>query len=126
MLEKDLHIMVCNWLRTKHPNVLFRSDFSSGMKMSIGMAKRNRALQSSRAYPDLFIIEPRGKYSGMFVELKTKENMVFKKDGGLRANPHHQEQYEMLIKLQLRGFHAVFGHGYNETIKMIDEYLESD
>ena len=118
--------MVCNYLRTKYPNAIFRSDFASGMRMSIGMAKRHKALQSSRAFPDIFIAEPRGQYYGMFIELKTEENVIFKKDGTLRQNEHHKEQALMLTKLYMRGYKAVFGQGYKDTIKQIDEYFESD
>lgn len=126
MLEKDIHIMVCNYIRTKYPNAIFRSDFASGMRMSIGMAKRHKALQSSRAFPDIFIAEPRGQYYGMFIELKTEDNVVFKKDGTLRQNEHHKEQAVMLSKLYARGYKAVFGQGYQDTIKKIDQYFESD
>ena len=126
MLEKDMHILVCQYIRNKYPNVIFRSDFSSGMKMSIGMARRHKALQSSRAFPDLFIIEPRKGFSGMFIELKTKDNAVFKLDGEIRNNKHHKEQYEMLVELENRGYYAVFGQGYKDTIDKIDQYLGSD
>lgn len=126
MLEKDIHIKVCNYLRTKYPNAIFRSDFASGMRMSIGMAKRHKALQSSRAFPDIFIAEPKGGYYGMFIELKTEDNVIFKKDGTLRQNEHHKEQALMLTKLYMRGYKAVFGQGYQDTIKKIDEYFESD
>lgn len=118
--------MVCNYLRTKYPNAIFRSDFASGMRMSIGMAKRHKALQSSRAFPDIFIAEPRGQYYGMFIELKTEDNVIFKKDGTLRQNEHHKEQALMLSKLYARGYKAVFGQGYQDTIKKIDQYFESD
>jgi hypothetical protein len=126
VLEKDIHIKVCNYLRTKYPNAIFRSDFASGMRMSIGMAKRHKALQSSRAFPDIFIAEPKGGYYGMFIELKTEDNVIFKKDGTLRQNEHHKEQALMLTKLYMRGYKAVFGQGYQDTIKKIDEYFESD
>ena len=124
MLEKDLHTLICNYIRTNYPNVIFRSDFASGMRMSIGMAKRHKALQSSRAYPDIFIAEPRCIYYGLFIEIKTKDNIVFKKDGTLRQNEHHIEQANMLSKLNDRGYKAVFGQGYQDTIKQIDNYLE--
>jgi hypothetical protein len=126
MLEKDIHLMVCNYIRTKYPNAIFRSDFASGMRMSIGMAKRHKALQSSRAYPDIFIAEPRGIFYGMFIELKTEDNVVFKKDGTLRQNEHLKEQAIMLTKLNARFYKAVFGQGYQDAINKIDQYFESD
>lgn len=126
MLEKDIQVLICNYIKTKYPNVIFRSDFSSGMRMSIGMARRHKALQSSRAFPDLFILEPRKGFSGMFLELKSKDNVVFKADGELRKNKHHEEQYNMLMELENRGFYAVFGQGYKDAIIKIDQYLAGD
>jgi hypothetical protein len=126
MLEKDLQILICEYIRQKYPSIIFRSDFSSGMKMSIGMAKRHKLIQSSRAFPDLFIIEPRKGFSGMFIELKRVDNAVYKLDGELRKNKHLEEQQEMLNRLQEKGFYAVFGQGYKDTINKIDRYLGSD
>ena len=126
MLEKDIQLLVCEYIRQNYPNVIFRSDFSSGMKMSIGMAKRHKALQSSKAFPDLFIIEPRKGYAGMFIELKRVDNNVYKLNGELRKNKHLEEQQDMLCKLEARGFYAAFGQGYKDTINKIDNYLGSD
>lgn len=123
MLEKDIQLLVCEYIRKKYPFAIFRSDFSSGMKMSIGMARRHKALQSSRAFPDLFIIERRHGYNGMFIELKTKDNKVYKADGTLRKDKHLEEQMLMLDMLHSRGFYTTFGEGYKDTIDKIEWYL---
>ncbi len=126
MLEKDVHSLVVQYLKIKYPNIIFRTDFSSGMKMSIGMAKRHKSLQSHSAYPDLFIAEPRGGYCGLFIELKTLHNKLYKADGTLRKNQHHEEQAKMLTMLYARGYQAKFAQGYGEAIKIISDYLESN
>ena len=113
-------------IRDRYPSVIFRSDFSSGMRMSIGMARRHKALQSSRAFPDLFIIEPRHGFYGMFIELKRVDNKIYKLDGTLRKDKHLEEQMLMLERLQEKGFHTTFGEGYKDTIQKIDKYLGSD
>ncbi len=115
--------MVCNYIRVKHPEVIFRTDFGAGMPMSIGMARRQKSLQSHSGYPDLFIAEPRGDYHGLFLELKTESNKVFKKDGTLYANQHHKEQELMLTKLYIRGYQAQFAIGYEDAITKIENYL---
>jgi hypothetical protein len=126
MLEKDVHALVCSYIRTKYPQVIFRTDYAAGLKMSIGMAKRHKALQSHSAYPDLFIAEPRGIYCGLFIELKSSNNVLYKKDGTLRKNEHHEEQARMLTMLYARGYQAKFAQGYAEAIKIINDYLESN
>ena len=60
MIKKEelLHLKVCDYLRKNYPDVLFRTDFSSGMKMSPGQAAKHKKFQKSRAWPDLFISKP--------------------------------------------------------------------
>jgi hypothetical protein len=123
MLEKDVHSLICQYIRLKYPNLIFRTDFSSGMKMTIGMARRHKSLQSHSAYPDLFIAEPKGQYSGMYLELKSLKNKIFKADGTLLKNKHHEEQAEMLEKLRSKGYYAEFGLGYQDSINKINNYL---
>jgi hypothetical protein len=128
--EATLQRQVCDYIRLQYPGIIFRSDFASGMKLSIGQAAKHKRLQSSRAYPDLFIAEPRnerltgaytGHYCGLFIELKAKT--IYKKDGTLLANPHVAEQADMLEKLKLRGYMAKFAVGFDEAKAIIDEYL---
>ena len=131
--EAELQTMICDYLRLQYPSVIFRSDFSSGMKLSVGQAVRQKRLQSSRAWPDLFIVEPRLYYSdqgsveeyhGLFLELKRQDAKVFKKDGSLVSDSHIQEQAAMLARLRDRGYKAEFGIGFDQCRLIIDEYLE--
>lgn len=124
--EKDLQNKICKYLQTVFPNVIYRVDFAAGMKMTIGQAMQNKRLQCTRAYPDLFIAEPRGKYCGLFIELKRDLRAYTKKDGSIRDNTHIQEQKELLDKLNAKGYKAIFTYGYTNTIARINEYLYGD
>jgi hypothetical protein len=121
--EKALQKKICLYLQTVFPKVIYRVDFAAGMKMSIGQAMQNKKLQCSRAYPDLFIAEPKGKYCGLFIELKRDLRAYTKKDGSIRDNTHIQEQKEMLDRLNAKGYKAIFTYGYTNTIARINEYL---
>ena len=133
--EENLHLKVCNYLRKNYPDVLFRTDFSSGMKMSPGQAAKHKKFQKSRAWPDLFIAESgvvefkedgliaHLRKNGMFLELKAKGTHLYKKDGTLRKNKHIEEQAEMLDKLNESGYYARFAVGYDEAIQIITNYL---
>jgi len=124
LLEKDLHLMTCEFLKKNYPKVIFRTDFAAGIRLTPGMAKRQKALQWGNAYPDLFIAEARQGYNGLFIELKTVSNVVFKKDGSLRKNQHHEEQAAMLELLRKRGYKAEFGQGLANIINIINDYLK--
>lgn len=114
---------LCDYLRLQYPDVIFRSDYASGMKMTIGQARRHKAVQSSRAYPDLFIAEPNGEYAGLFIELKNEGVKTHKKNGTLVSNPHIIEQARMLEMLQAKGYYASFASGFDQAKELIDEYL---
>lgn len=121
--EEKLHLKVCDYLRKNYPNVLFRTDFSSGMKMTPGQAAKHKKFQKSRAWPDLFIAESNILTSGLFLELKAEGVKLYKKNGEMVANKHYQEQAEMLEKLRSNGYIAEFAVGYDEAIKIITNYL---
>jgi hypothetical protein len=115
-------------IKTQYPAVIFRTDFAAGVKMSMGQAVRHKRLQSDRAWPDLFIAEPKYVkadkewYDGLFIELKAVN--IYRKDGTLLSNPHIREQAEMLERLRQRGYAAHFAIGFDQARKIIDEYLK--
>nr|DAD69445.1 MAG TPA: Nuclease [Myoviridae sp. ctqMr7] len=137
MIKKEelLHLKVCDYLRKNYPDVLFRTDFSSGMKMTPWQAAKHKKFQKSRAWPDLFIAESgvvkfeegnlivNLRKNGMFLELKADDVKLYKKDGTLRKNKHIKEQAEMLEKLRNGNYYAEFAIGYKDAIEQIHEYL---
>lgn len=125
MIKKEelLHLKVCDYLRKNYPNVLFRTDFSSGMKMTPGQAAKHKKFQKSRAWPDLFIAESNNFASGLFLELKAEDVIVFNMNGKVRRNKHLIEQDKMLKELRKKGYRARFAIGYNQAIFEIQQYL---
>ena len=127
--EAVLQQQVADYLRLQYPNVLFHSDFGSGIKLTMGQAvKQKRQNGGRRAWPDMFIAEPslsekgEGSY-GLFIELK-KEGTRIKKKNGDWVNKHIDEQAEVLERLEFRGYRAVFAVGFDEAKEVIDEYLK--
>lgn len=148
MTELELQMQVADYLRLQYPDVLFHSDFSSGIKLTMGQAIKQKRLQGGRrAWPDMFIAEPKNvkaeckvitdgdvikdahfleqKY-GLFIELKKEGTRIFKKDGTLVSDAHICEQFDMLEQLRRRGYVAEFACGFDEAKKIIDEYLKLD
>ena len=107
----------------QYPGVLFNSDMSGAMKLTIGQAVQIKALRSDRGFPDIVIYEPRGKYHGLFIELKRGGETVTNKKG-FPATPHIAEQFLIIERLNLKGYLAVFAVGFDEAKKVIDNYLK--
>lgn len=137
MTELDLQAQVADYIRLRYPNVLFHSDFGSGIKLTPGQARKQKRLQGGRrAWPDMFIAEVRAVMHpevkvkwlrfGLFIELKKEGTRIFTKKGPLVADGHIREQFDMLEELKQRGYEAHFACGFDEAKKIIDDYLTSD
>lgn len=126
--EHQLYQQIAEFMRYQYPDAIYRFDLAADLKLTMGQAAKHKALHPKRGYPDLFIAEPRlfeGKlYAGLFLELKADGNTPFKKDGGLKAGQHLQEQQEMLEQLRGRGYKAEFSIGFESTIDTIKRYLD--
>ena len=114
--------MVCSYLRSDYPDVIFFSDLS-GVKLPWGLAHKVASLKSQRGIPDLVILEPRNGYHGLVLELKKTGNNPYKKDGTLKSDPHLQEQDEVLRHLTALGYHAQFAVGFEEARDIISTYF---
>ena len=139
--EENLQIQVADYLRLQYPNVLFHSDYGSGIKLTIGQATIQKRLNGGRrAWPDMFIAEPIARqnpewregddlwddviiYKGLFLELK-KEGVRLRKKDYSWATPHIKEQAKILEKLREKGYKAEFAVGFDEAKNLIDEYLK--
>lgn len=149
--EADLQIQVADYLRLQYPDVMFHSDFGSGIKLTPGQAmKQKRQNGGRRAWPDMVVAQPTSlivpgyrtlfskykllgkkqhgggifvkEFSGLYLELK-RECTRLKKKNGDWANEHIAEQAEVLEGLRERGYCAEFAVGFDEAKKIIDEYL---
>ncbi len=150
MTEAELQTAIAEYLARQYPDVLFHSDFGSGIKLTPGQAVRQKRQNGGRrAWPDMFIAQPMlrmfvGKdepdemirlgeegdsielaneiYAGLYLELK-KEGTRLRKKNGDWATEHIAEQAKVLEKLRDRGYCAEFAVGFEAAKKIIDEYL---
>ena len=118
--EESLQLALSNYLRLQYKNVLFNVDLS-GIRLSIGQARKAKKLRSGRSFPDMVIYHINSDYSALFLELKSKS--PFKKDGSLLKNEHLEEQQNMLDRLNDEGYKACFIWSFEQGKRIIDEYL---
>lgn len=124
MTEERTHYQIARYLRLQYPDVIFNSDLS-GIKLTLGQAKKVSGLRSSRAFPDMIIYQARHGFTALFIELKADNVKTHRKDGELVADPHIREQAKMLKLLQERGYCACFAIGFDEAKNLIDWYLRA-
>ena len=123
MSEAELQKQVAIYIRLQYPDVIFHSDFGSGVKLTPWQAKMQKMQNGGkRAWPDMFIAEPKGKWHGLFIELKKEGTRLLKRDGDF-ASEHIAEQDAVLRELNEKGYKAEFAIGFEQALNLIDDYL---
>lgn len=122
--EKELAQQVAKYIQAQYPGVIFRYDAAADLRMTIGQAQRLKSLHGkrNRGYPDLFIAKVKGRYGGLFVELKV--DSPYKKDGKLKKSKHLEEQANLHVELIAAGYRVVFAVGFDEAKEYIDNYIK--
>jgi len=120
--EESLQIQVSTYLKMAFHSVIFTCE-SSGINRSWNQALKAKKQRSQRGLPDLIILEARGGYHGLMIELKREGQTPFKKNGELKAGEHLGEQFNAIQALLYRGYRATFATGFNEARMVIDDYM---
>lgn len=120
--EESLQIALSTYIKLQYPDVVFTAE-SSGIRLTMGQAVKAKKCRSEDKQPDMIIMEPRGGYYGLVIELKKEDKSPFLKDGTLSKGEHIQEQERTLAKLRKKGYHAVFGVGIDACIRIVDTYM---
>lgn len=124
-LEYDLQVAVCRYLSYQYPDVLFTSDTIANLKLTKAQASRNKKIQKNGfSTPDLLILEPRNRFSGLFIELKI--DTPFKKDGEIKASKDNrlENQLKAINLLNKKGYFCCFSWSFDMTKQIIDNYLK--
>jgi hypothetical protein len=119
--EYDLQKAVCNYLNAQYPDILYISTGTS-LKLTMMQAVRNKAIQKNDfKCPDLLILEPKYPWLGLFIELKIEPYL--KQNGNFKSE-HIKAQNDTLFKLNNKMYYATFSVGFEQTKRIIDEYLK--
>ena len=103
MSEASLQANVIKYLKLQYPSVIYCASLGGQYQPYISQRNKAKATGYVKGFPDLGIYEPRGKYHGLFIEIK--------------------EQKEWITQWSQRGYMAVVCKGIDSIIKVIDEYL---
>lgn len=121
--EFEIQKAICRYLDLQYPKVLYLSDTIASVKLTIPQQVRNKAIQKKDfKCPDLLILEPRGDYHGLFIELKVTS--PYKQNGDLKKCDHLEGQDRTLKQLAKKGYHTGFAWGFEGVKQVIDNYLQ--
>ena len=104
--EHQLQVACVNYFRIKYPNYLIFSIPHAG-KRSVRAGVYYKAEGLMAGVPDLFVPEPTAEFSGLFIEMKTKE----------RSSKLTDNQKNVIDNLKKRGYCV-------EVCRSIDEFMQ--
>lgn len=112
LTEEQHHqaLVVSHLQNNKATEKYFHSIPNEG-KRSHWVARILKVMGLRKGASDLFIFVPRGKYHGMYLELKAKNRKPTK------------EQLEFLKDAETQGYFAVWSDNHLKSIKLIKYYL---
>lgn len=122
-VEEKIQIALFDWLALQHPDVIAISE-PSGVRVSMGLARKLKRLRSNHTHADIYVLVPRGKYHGLVIELKAKN--IYKKNGELLKNDHLEDQQRTIDALNKLGYYATFAVGFEEAKNIITNYLNGN
>jgi|TARA_R100000482_G_C5130787_1_gene151752 hypothetical protein len=112
MKERDIQKAIVNYIKLQYPNVLYCAS-AGGLRTSIKQARMMKATGYVKGFPDLMVMEPVGKFHGLFLEIKTKKGRATK------------EQLLWRHKLNGRNYVCEITYGFEETKEVIDRYINN-
>jgi hypothetical protein len=117
MSESDQQMVIIEWAHLQsgqHPELMLLFGTMNGIRLTIGAAKKAKALGMNKGCPDLWLPVPRKGFHGLVIELK---------DGDNKLTP---EQVDWLDALNYYGYNASCCWGAGDAIQCISEYLEME
>lgn len=109
--EFDIQCAYKQWFDIQYPLCLMWHTPNGGYRRKFeGLRLKRSGVVAG--VPDIFVAEPKGEKSGLFIELKTKKGKPTK------------SQQSMLDALNNRGYKAVVCHSIDEAIIETKKYLD--
>lgn len=120
--EERLQSSIGRYLRAQYPHVIFTSE-SSGIRVPMGVAIQMKAQRSNHKQLDLIILESKGCYHGLIIELKKDRKEIYLKNGEFSKKTHVQEQLKSINMFNSKGYYACFCCGFDEAKDVVDKYM---
>lgn len=112
--EHREQVVFVGLMRNFYPDALLAAVPNGGARdPRVGATLKAEGVLSG--FPDLILMEPRGKYHGAVIEMKRT------KGGRVSA-----KQTRVLLGLASRGYRIIIGRGAPDAFEKVEEYLKLD
>lgn len=112
MTEYEIQTKLVRYIRLKYPDLLMAVSPAAGFKVSRGVAMKMIAMGYQKGTPDIIILEPRGGYHGLCIELKAEKGVV------------SDEQKMYLQKLALKRYSIATAFSLETAMQIVNHYLD--
>ncbi len=110
--EQQLVIQWCELMKNKYPGTQYIIHIANEGKRNPRTGARLKKEGMKKGILDLFLPCPKGKYAGLWIEMKSLTGKLTK------------EQKEWIEVLNNQGYKAICCKGHEEAIKTIEEYMK--
>lgn len=110
--ETIIQIKLFDWLRSREDLIPFCLHIANERRASPIHGRILKRMGVRPGASDVFLGISRGKYHGMFLELKAGKNKPSK------------EQLLFMQDMAIQGYHAVWCQGYEAAKQLIEDYLK--
>jgi hypothetical protein len=115
MSEHDDQCVIFQWASLQesvYPELALLFSTLNGVRLPIGLAVKAKQAGNKKGVPDLILPCARGKYHGLYLELKYGKNQ-----------PTEQQQF-WINRLKTEGYYVCVVWGFEEASEKITWYLE--
>lgn len=109
--EKKIQMNIVNWLRQCHPDVIFMANMNENQGTPM-WRQIGQKMGVIKGVSDLFFPKGNWTYTGLWLEIKTKEGM---------ASPEQIRFCAMMIDC---GYYATISYGFDDSQKIIKTFYE--
>jgi hypothetical protein len=113
--DEQCALIIWKWLNiSKYPELVNLFAIPNGGARDVRTGAKLKAEGVLAGVPDLFLAAVRGKYHGLFIEMKVKPNKPTVK------------QTEVIQNLRKQGYAAYVCYGADSAIELIGKYLREE
>ena len=121
--EEQIHIALCKYIQLQYPGVIFTTE-SSGLRLTMRAAVVAKQCRNPKTgWCDIIVLEPKGGYHGLLIEVKKDESQLLTKKGVPKTDKHNLEQQSFARKVDAKGYRYLYACGLDMGIEIINDYM---